>query len=241
MTLDEVLAALFPGGHTVQPGPFGTIDGTARIKGAGEIIVVGIAGGTPLGIGGALLLAGHVLDAVRAGRKEPIIVLVDTSSQAMARREELLGLNEYLAHLAKSLAFAAMEGHRTVSVLYGPAAAGAFIAAALSSQILVALPGAAPSVMDLPSISRVTKLPLDRLASLAQTTPIFAPGVVPLLATGAVTEAWQAGDDFAARLAVLLAGDHAAVDTRDQLGFERHGRLLAGEVARQVAAAAAHD
>ena len=41
-----------------------------------------------------------------------------------------------------------------------------FIARALSRQSLVALPGAAPGV-DLPSISRVTKLPLEQLEDLA--------------------------------------------------------------------------
>src|SRR5437016_5886355 len=101
-----------------------------------------------------------VLAAVEAGNPAPIVVIVDTASQNMARRE-LLGLNEYLAHLFKSLTLAAMHGHRTVSVLFGHAAAGAFIAAALPSQSLVALPGAEPSVMDLRSISRVTKLPLE--------------------------------------------------------------------------------
>ena len=59
---------------------------------------------------------------------------------------------------------ATARGHLTVGLLYGHAAAGAFIAASLSTQILVALVGAKPSVMDLPSISRVTKLPLDQLA-----------------------------------------------------------------------------
>jgi hypothetical protein len=44
-----------------------------------------------------------------------------------------------LAYLAKSLALAAVHGHRTVSVLFGHAAAGVFIAAALSSQSVVAL------------------------------------------------------------------------------------------------------
>jgi len=240
MTHDEVLDALFPGGHAVQPGPFGTLDGTATLTGIGEARVIGIAGGTPLGIDGAILLAGHVLDLVQAGRRQPIIVLVDTASQTMARREELLGLNEYLAHLAKSLAFAAMQGHRTVSVLYGTAAAGAFIAAALSTQALVALPDAAPSVMDLPSIARITKLPLDRLQAMARSTPIFAPGIEPLFATGAVFEAWQPADDFAARLAALLARNPDETDVRDRLGFERRGRLLAHDIARTVAEAATH-
>lgn len=149
MTLDEVLASLFPSGHKVERGPSGTLHGTAKVDGQGEVTLVGVVDGTPLGVDGAILLAGQVLAAVEAGGQAPIVVLVDTASQKMARRDELLGLNEFLAHLAKSLALAATYGHRTVSVLFGGAAAGAFIATALSSQYLVALPGAEPSVMDL--------------------------------------------------------------------------------------------
>jgi malonate decarboxylase gamma subunit len=238
MTLDEVLVSLFPSGHTVERGPSGTLHGTATVDGQGEVTVVGIAGGTPLGVDGAILLAGHVLAAVEAGGRTPIIVLVDTSSQNMARRDELLGLNEYLAHLFKSLTLAAMHGHRTVSVLFGHAAAGAFIATALSSQSLVALAGAELSVMDLPSISRVTKLPLEQLEEMAKSTPIFAPGVEPLFATGAVTEIWAADQPFAPRLAALLQQPVAASDPRDRIGLERKGRLLAQKIAERVAAEA---
>jgi malonate decarboxylase gamma subunit len=241
MTLDEILASLFPSGHQVERGSSGTLHGTAKVQGQGDVTVVGIVGQTPLGIDGAILLAGHVLAAVEAGGRAPIIVLVDTSSQNMARRDELLGLNEYLAHLAKSLALAAQHGHPTVSVLFGHAAAGAFIATALSSESLVALPGAEPSVMDLPSISRVTKLPLDQLKKLAKSTPIFAPGVEPLFATGAVAETWAANEPFASRLAALLGQPVATSDQRDRIGFERKGRLLAQKVAERIAIeAAAH-
>jgi malonate decarboxylase gamma subunit len=161
-------------------------------------------------------------------------VLVDTASQKMARRDELLALNEYLAHLVKTLTLAAVHGHRTVSVLFGHAAAGAFIATALPSQSLVALPGAKPSETDLPSISRVTKLPLDQLEELAKSTPSFAPGVAPLWAVGAVTETWGASEPFAPRLAALLRQPVPASDLRDRIGFERRGRLLAQKIAERV-------
>jgi malonate decarboxylase gamma subunit len=238
MTLDDVLTSLFPAGHRVERGPSGTLHGTAKVDGQGDVTIVGIAGGTPLSIDGAILLAGHVLAAVEAGGRAPIVVLVDTASQNMARRDELLGLNEYLAHLVKCLALAAAHGHPTVSVLFGGAAAGAFIGAALSSQSLVALPGAEPSVMDLPSISRVTKLPLKQLQQLAKTTPIFAPGVEPLFAIGAVKQIWAADQPFAPRLADLLREPIAASDLRGQIGLERKGRLLAQEIASRVAAEA---
>ena len=238
MTLDDVVTSLFPSGHQVERGPSGTLHGTAKVEGHGKVTVVGIVGGTPLGIDAAILLAEHVLAAVEAGDRVPIVFLVDTSSQNMARRDELLGLNEYLAHLAKSLALAAAHGHRSVSLLFGQAAAGAFIGAALSSQSLVALPGAAPSVMDLPSISRVTKLPLEQLERLAKSTPIFAPGVRPLFAIGAVTETWAAEQPFAPRLADLLRQPVDTSDLRDQIGLERKGRRLAQTIAARVAAEA---
>jgi malonate decarboxylase gamma subunit len=241
MTLDEVLSSLFPSGHHVERGPSGTVHGTATVEGQGEVTVIGMTDGTPLSVDAAILLAGHVLAVVKAATPAPIVILVDTASQNMARRDELLGLNEYLAHLVKTLALAAAYGHRTVSILYGHAAAGAFIATALSSQSLIALPGAQPSVMDLPSISRVTKLPLDTLKELAKSTPIFAPGVEPLIAVGAVTESWAANQPFAPRLAALLQHPLDASDPRDRIGLERKGRLLARKIAERVAAeAAAH-
>jgi malonate decarboxylase gamma subunit len=238
MTLDEVLASLFPSGHSVEHGSSGTVHGVAKVDGQRDAVIVGIVGGAPLGVDGAIVLAGHVLTAVKAGGGAPIVVLVDTASQNMARRDELLGLNEYLAHLAKSLTLAAMRGHPTVSVLFGHAAAGAYIATALSSESLVALPGAKPSVMDLPSISRVTKLPLEQLEELAKSTPIFAPGVEPLFATGAVAETWAANEPLAPRLATLLRQAAPAADLRDQIGFERKGRLMAREIAERIAAEA---
>ncbi len=54
----------------------------------------------------------------------PIFVLVDSDSQRMSKRDELLGLNEFLAHLAKSLIYADMHGRPTIGILYGHSAAG---------------------------------------------------------------------------------------------------------------------
>lgn len=234
MTLDEILASLFPTGHTVARGPHGTVAGVGVVEGLGEVAVIGIVDGTPLGVDGALTLAGRILDVVAKNRHRALVVLVDTSSQNMARRDELLGLNEFLGHLSKCLALAATQGCLTISVLYGHAAAGAFISTALSTQVLGAVPGAYPSVMDLPSISRVTKLPLEQLEEMAKTSPIFAPGLEPLFATGAITEKWEAGE-LAARLkAQLERGPDGFHDRRDEIGLERKGRALAQDIAKRV-------
>ena len=237
MTLDEVLHGLFPSGHHVKVSKDGWITGQGKRRGGAPVEVIGVANGVPLGAAGVLRLAEHVLGVVEKGGETPILVLVDTEGQLMARREEMIGLNEYLAHLAKTLLLASLEGHRTIGLDYGRASAGAFLATALATDSLVGLPGAEPAVMDLPSMARVTKLPEDRLKELAKTTPVFAPGLDHLAQTGAVAEIWDPkkplDEQFEASLA--RAGQK---DVRDQLGAERKGRPMAAQVARQVVAAA---
>ena len=234
MTLDEVLSRLFPAGHAIERGPHGIVSGKGQSDGAAPVALIGIIEGTPLGNEGALALAAHVLAIAAKDDRLPIVVLVDTSSQNMSRRDELLGLNEYLAHLYKSLVFAATQGHRTVAVLYGTAAAGALIATSLSTVAFAALLGAELFVMDLPSISRVTKLPLDQLMQMAKSTPIFAPGLNSLFVTGSVTEKWDATHDLSKLLSDLLERTRGFGDHRDQLGLERGGRRLAAAVAARV-------
>jgi len=152
----------------------------------------------------------------------------------MRRRDEMLGLNEYLAHLTKCFVLAGQRGHRTVGVLFGRAAAGAFIATGLAQDMLAAVPGGDPVVMDLPSIARVTKLPQDRLEALSKDTPVFAPGLDHAPPIGAVTEIWNDGD-LAAKLAMALDGQPGAPDRRDEIGAERKGRLKAATIAKRVA------
>ena len=94
MTLAEILASLFPAGHdVVQQG--GILLGGGPLQNGGRVTVIGVADRTPLGVDDALRLAGHVLAAVEKGGSDPILVLVDSDSQRMSKRDELLGLNEF--------------------------------------------------------------------------------------------------------------------------------------------------
>jgi malonate decarboxylase gamma subunit len=196
--------------------------------------VVGVDGDTPLGTDGALVLSRAVLDAVRSGDRAPILVTVDSDSQRMSRRDELLGLNECLAHLAKALLLADRSGHPTIGLIYGHSAAGAFIATALATRVLAALPGANPSVMDLPSVARVTKLPLEKLQDMAKTTPVFAPGLDNMVATGAVHVVLDPDQPLEGQIRGAI-DTMQAQDIRDRLGAERGGRPVARAVAAAVA------
>ncbi|TWB88976.1 malonate decarboxylase gamma subunit [Bradyrhizobium macuxiense] len=237
MTLDDILAGLFPNGSDI--GVAGAmISGTAVLAGAGLVHVLGITRGQPLGVDEAIVLARRVIEIIKSGDRAPILFLVDSSSQRMSRRDELLGLSEYLAHLAKALLLAEAEGHRTVGLLYGGSAAGAFIATALATGTLVALPGAHPAVMDLPSMARVTKLPIDVLKAKAEATPVFAPGLENMVQTGGIHLVLDDQSPLAPQLAAILERPQAP-DQRDRFGAERGGRRKAAEIADRVVMLAA--
>ncbi len=236
MTLDEVLASLFPLGHDIR-NDGGVLIGSGALQGDGRAFVIGIAGGTTLGVDEAIRLSNHLLASLQDG-SGPIVVLVDSGSQRMSKRDELLGLNEFLAHLAKTFLYADLHGRPAIGVLYGHAAAGAFLATALATRVLVGLPGGAPAVMDLPSMAKVTKLPIDVLEEKAKTTPVFAPGLSNLARTGAVHMMWNDGCPLADQLHQLLENFPDVRDRRDQLGLQRHGRMKAFEIAERVRALA---
>ena len=116
MKLGDILHSLFPAGyHLGAEGKL--LAGHGSLPGGSRIHVLGVTEGTFLGVEEALWLAQHVLEIGRARDSTPILLLVDSASQRMSRRDELLGLNEYLAHLAKALIVAELAGHGSVGLL----------------------------------------------------------------------------------------------------------------------------
>jgi malonate decarboxylase gamma subunit len=230
--LDDILTSLFPSGHDVT-NDNGVISGSATSRSGIKMLVIGVADRTAVGVDEAIRLSGCVLDSIPNG-SGPILVLVDSDSQRMSKRDELLGLNEYLAHLAKSLIYADIHGRPTIGLLYGHSAAGALLATGLATRVLVGLPGADPAVMDLPSMARVTKLSIEALQEKAKSTPVFAPGLSNLAQMGAVHVTWSDAAPLADQLEALLEAMPDALDRRDTLGRERGGRSKAADIAEQV-------
>jgi len=93
MTLDEILAGLFPNGSNVKLIGM-EVAGKATLPGGGPIHVLGIAQGAPLGVDEAIALARRVIEIIESDDGAPILFLLDSASQRMSRRDELLGLNE---------------------------------------------------------------------------------------------------------------------------------------------------
>lgn len=236
MTLDEILDSLE---HDIAVRDDGLFAGPAIIDGR-PVDVIGVSRGAFVGVDEALWLSAQVMETIRRGGDTPILVMVDSSSQRMSRRDELLGLNECLAHLAKCLMLAAQCSHQTVGLLYGHTAAGAFIATALATRVLVALPGATPEVMDLPSMSRVTKLSIDILEDMAKSTAVFAPGLSNLEKMGAVNATLDSAQPLAAQLGRWFDVQADRADVRDRLGESHGGRPVAARIAQRVYELARH-
>jgi malonate decarboxylase gamma subunit len=232
VTLDEMLASLFPDGHDVR-NDHSVLLGSGPLRTGGRALVIGIADRAAVGADEAIRLSSYVLSSIENG-SGPILVIVDSDSQRMSKRQELLGLNEYLAHVAKCLIYADMHGRPTIGILYGHSAAGAFLATALATRVLVGLPGADPVVMDLPSMAKVTKLSIEVLEEKAKSTAVFAPGLRNLAQTGAVHITWDEAVPLVDQLEALLGDMPDARDRRDALGKKRRGRLKAADIAERV-------
>jgi len=227
-----LLDRLFPAGHAVSE--VGQVLCGWGNSAAGRVHVIGTTEHAAIDTRIALALSEAVLQVVAGdgATPRPIIFIADTQGQALSRREELLGLNGYFAHLARCVNLARGAGHRLVTLIDGEAVSGGFLAFGLLADAIVALPGAEVRVMDLRAMARITRIPYDRLTALAQSSPVFAPGADNYWRMGGIHALWSETEDWAAQLLALLQGGNE--DERARLGAERGGRKLADSVALQV-------
>jgi malonate decarboxylase gamma subunit len=224
-----LLGQLFPQGHDIvfEDNFF---YGTGRNADT-HVAVIGTVDAAPIGIELAFRMAGEVLRIVREHPGRAILLLVDTQGQRLSRRDELLGINGYMAHLAKCIAVARGKGHRILGLVYSQAVSGGFLASSLLADRCFALAPAEVRVMNLPAMARITKVPLERLTELSRVSPVFAPGVENYWRMGAIEAIWT--DDLAARLTAALA-EPVSGDERRSRGAARGGRKLASTVSDRV-------
>ena len=166
MKLNDVLDALFPSGHAV------TVEGNLAYGpapcGSRTVAVIGVVNGAAVGLEEILAFGDKLLAIMRDMPKAPILMLVDNAGQRMALREELLALPQYIANLIKLQDLARRKGHALLTLVYGAASAGGFIACGMCADRVYALADAQTSVMNLKSIARVTHMELAKLEELAK-------------------------------------------------------------------------
>jgi len=235
MIWTELLDRLFADQHAVTcEGDL--LRGSAQLDGQ-TLTLVGTTGHAAIGVELALAQARAVLDTVREHPGRAILLLVDTQGQRLRRRDELLGINRYMAHMGLCIELARQRGHRVLGLVYDQALSGGFITSGLIADACYALPEAEIRVMRLPAMARVTKIDEARLAALAESNPVFAPGVENYVAMGGVRALWRG--DLAAQLRAALAHTTTppTTDERARDGAIRGGRQLAADVAQRVAQA----
>jgi malonate decarboxylase gamma subunit len=234
MLWTQLVEQLFGSSHTIT-ATGSLLAGTAEFDGT-TLSIVGSTDHAPIGYEMALRQARVVLDTMALHPGRPILILVDTQGQQLRRRDELLGINRAMAHLACTVDLARRRGHRTVGLVYDQALSGGFLSTGLIADACDALPEAEIRVMGLPAMARVTKIAQARLAELAQSNPVFAPGVQNYVAMGGVRSLWVSELRQCLRDALASA---STSDERARLGEERGGRSQAASVVRQVLADAA--
>ena len=229
MDWQTLATQLFPGGHEIAERD-NFLSGSARVEGQ-AVDVIGTTGHVPIGIEIALAQATAILKTVQQHPGRPILILVDTQGQRLRHRDEMLGINSYMAHLGKCVDLARRQGHTVIGLVYDQALSGGFITSGLIASACYALPQSTIRVMGLPAMARITKVPEERLTELARDNPVFAPGPENYLRMGGLHGIWE--DDLAAQLVRALR-EATDEDRRMALGRERGGRLMAQPVAEAV-------
>lgn len=228
----QLVQALFPAGHQIrQQGQI--LYGHANL-GAPDttgIAVIGTCEHAQIGVELALQQARLVLNVVRDNPGKPILLLVDTSGQRLRHRDEMLGINSYMAHLGKCIELARRQGHIVLALVYDQALSGGFVATGLMADACYCLPQAQIRVMALAAMARITKVPESVLQELAQHNPVFAPGAENYWKMGGVASMWNT--DLAANLVQAL-GSAKPQDTRAAWGAVRGGRQMAQQVMQMV-------
>ena len=231
MEWQTLAEALFPQGHALTEKD-NFLSGSAQ-SGEQTIAVVGTTGHAPIGVEIALAQARFVLQTVREHPGRAILMLVDTQGQRLRHRDEMLGINSYMAHLGKCVELARRQGHKVIALVYDQALSGGFITSGLMADACYALPDATIRVMGLPAMARITKVPEERLTELAATNPVFAPGPENYLRMGGVQEIWSG--DLGAKLQQALDAAPGG-DLRSELGQARGGRKFAQRVIEAILA-----
>lgn len=229
MEWQALATKLFPDGHAISEQD-SFLSGDAKVNGM-TVSVIGTTNHTPIGVEIALAQARAILHTVRNHPGRPIIILVDTQGQRLRHRDEMLGINTYMAHLGKCIDLARRQHHPVIGLVYDQALSGGFITSGLMADACYALPDATIRVMGLAAMARITKVPEEKLTELAKSNPVFAPGVNNYLRMGGLEAIWTT--DFASQLAAAIANVSPA-DRRSELGLIRGGRMMAYPVSQVI-------
>lgn len=197
-----------------------------------------------VGVDEAWALAQYVRATVAADeavRARPIIAIVDVTSQAYGRREELLGIHLAGAAAVDAYVSARLAGHPVIALLVGKAMSGAFLCHGYQANRILAFDSSEVLVhaMSKQAAARVTRRTVEeveqlgeRFAPMAYDVRSFASlGLVHKLITGINADAPAATDLERVRGELCAAIADARAGSRDL------ATRLTSDAARQARAA----
>ena len=186
---------------------------------------------------------------VRAA-KGPIIALVDVTSQAYGRREEMLGIHLACAAAVDAYASARLAGQPVIALLVGKAMSGAFLAHGYQANRILALdsPEVMVHAMGKQAAARVTRSSVAAMEHLGEKIPPMAYdirsyaklGLLHRLIEGVDADAPSPADIDGVRAELIDAIAHArsgAPDLSSRLASPAaaHTRAASIEVRRRLA------
>ena len=235
METEVILSQLFTDHLTYQiQGHF--IQGAAQTA-AGPVRIVGTVNSAPINHEIALHIAAEVLEIIALNDQTPVIFIVDTQGQALSRADEVLCLNRSFAHLASCVDLLRRQQHPNLAIILGEAVSGGFLSYGLMANQVFALESSQVKVMDLNAMSRVTKIPVERLKELSQSSAIFAPGVENFYKMGAISEIWHDLNPDLVGQAIQQQQSQINSylnDERREIAQQRQGRHLSHEIVAAV-------
>lgn len=192
-----------------------------------------------------------VIEDDRDGLRRPIVAVVDVTSQAYGRQEEMLGIHLACAAAADAYAAARLAGHAVVALLVGKAMSGAFLAHGYQANRILALAddGVLVHAMGREAAARVTRRTVAELDRLGEQVPPMAYGIRAYAGLGLLhgliedvsAEAPGAADvervrgELAAAVADIRASGDRDLSSRLTSSAARQGRPASIEVRRRLA------
>lgn len=230
MEINNLLELLFKGNYSIDIVN-NVIAGSGSVNKT-EIAILGTTNEEYVGIKMAYSFVDILIDIIENKPKMPILLLVDTLGQKLSHYDELLGLNAYLGHLSKTIELARLNGHKIISVVRNQAVSGGILSTNMLADSCFAIKGSNIGVMNLPSMARITRIPLKKLEKLSESSPLFDTNVENYYQMGAIDAIWDTKDDMSTLLVSAL--DEMKNDDRKDKGLKRKGRMKTKEIVASI-------
>ncbi len=179
--------------------------------------------------------------------KRPIILLVDTPGNGPGKLEEIFGMNKATGAYQLALAEARQSGHAVIAMIIGRAISGAFLCHGLQADRILSLPkefNTMIHVMPITSISRITKIDIEKLEELSASNPVFASGANFFYNLGGLEEVVESIDNIRPSIIkyineVKILREEGKDDLtgpwgRGKIGEERKGRVTRANVINKM-------